>query len=351
MGRKKRAVNPTYYIVCEGEKTEPNFLFGFRKYLVKHAYIDNKEQITIYPVPEEEKESPSPERGAYKGKRRSTKKVATIVEAEDRLKGQPPLCWVEKAASKAKEYDFLWAVFDKDQHPKAAEAFALAENSAPQVHIAFSSLCFEYYLLLHFEYLYSAFEKSECRIGPKTIKCGLNKETVKENDCHGEKCVNGYARWKNYWKETKKNESTFHPVEDKLWKGVYIAHVLRKASDFKCGEHRPIWLRNPYVTTDALITQLMGYQELGIEYCCELKQLRLSYSRHQLILENISSALAILPSTSFGEVYTVEGGAPFQCERINLLPGKPIFFDLTNERNKIITFKYEGEKVYFVVNE
>jgi hypothetical protein len=176
---------------------------------------------------------------------------------------------------------------------------------------------------------------------------------VKENDCHGAKCVNGYARWKNYWKETKKNESTFHLVEDKLWQGVYIAHVLRKASDFKCGEHRPIWLRNPYVTTDALITQLMGYQELGIEYCCELEKQKLTLAGfvEGLIIENNDDKTVILLPECFGEVYTVEGGVPFQSDRKVIAPGDIAVFYLTNERKRVITFKYGGAKVYFVVNE
>ena len=64
-----------------------------------------------------------------------------------------------------KVYDEVWVFFDKDGHPKAKEAFEMAritEIDGKKINIAFSSRCFEYYLLLHFEPLYRAFEKSEC---------------------------------------------------------------------------------------------------------------------------------------------------------------------------------------------
>jgi hypothetical protein len=62
-----------------------------------------------------------------------------------------------KAAQKFREYknDNLWVVFDKDGYTLHKEAFDLA--SKYDVHIAFSSICFEYWILLHYEYTTKAF--------------------------------------------------------------------------------------------------------------------------------------------------------------------------------------------------
>ena len=83
----------------------------------------------------------------------------------DFFPGEQPLNWVKGGIDNLKVYDEVWVFFDKDGHPKAKEAFEMAritEIDGKKINIAFSSRCFEYYLLLHFELIYRAFEKSEC---------------------------------------------------------------------------------------------------------------------------------------------------------------------------------------------
>lgn len=60
-------------------------------------------------------------------------------------------------AHRYREYkdDELWVVFDKDGYTLHREAFALAEKY--KIHIAFSSICFEYWILLHHESTTKAF--------------------------------------------------------------------------------------------------------------------------------------------------------------------------------------------------
>jgi hypothetical protein len=57
-----------------------------------------------------------------------------------------------REAKKLKETDRdrVWAVFDKDGYTLHAQAFCQAR--ANDINIAFSSICFEYWILLHFEY-------------------------------------------------------------------------------------------------------------------------------------------------------------------------------------------------------
>ncbi|MBC7552822.1 MAG: RloB domain-containing protein [Taibaiella sp.] len=64
----------------------------------------------------------------------------------------------KKRINKIKEleqpaHDFVWLVFDKDDHPGIAGTFneAAAYNGTPELKIAFTSACFEFYILLHFE--------------------------------------------------------------------------------------------------------------------------------------------------------------------------------------------------------
>ncbi|NDC40795.1 MAG: RloB domain-containing protein [Chitinophagia bacterium] len=56
---------------------------------------------------------------------------------------------------------FIWLVFDKDDHPSTATTFneAMAWRGSPAIRIAFSAVCFEYFILLHFERTTRPFRK------------------------------------------------------------------------------------------------------------------------------------------------------------------------------------------------
>ena len=132
-------------------------------------------------------------RGCYKGKKRKVKTGGNEL-AEETIAGVPPLKWVLYARKILSEgVDESWAVYDKDEHPKHEEAFVEANRiiDGKKVNIAFSSRSFEYYLLLHFEYIYYRFEETECgeRIkGNKHIyECGTGK--YPDKDCGGRVCI------------------------------------------------------------------------------------------------------------------------------------------------------------------
>lgn len=247
-------------IVCEGDKTEPLFFTD----LCDQFYGDSKDfDVRTIPqpnIPVEDAEADS-SRGSYKGKKRRVKPGQSNVAEEEVITGVPPLKWVLYARKIMSEgVDESWAVYDKDEHPKHEEAMAEANKiiDGKKVNIAFSSRSFEYYLLLHFEYLYYSFDATECgeRIkGKKQIyECGTGKNPDK--DCDGKKCINGYARKRGYWMESKSSVSTFPLVKDKLLKGMINACRLRTESDSKTDE--PIYKRNPYTNADILVGRLIG---------------------------------------------------------------------------------------------
>ena len=151
-------------IVCEGDKTEPLFFTD----LCDQFYGDSKDfDVRTIPqpnIPVEDAEADS-SRGSYKGKKRKVKSGGQKDVAEDEvITGVPPLKWVLYARKIMSEgVDESWAVYDKDEHPKHEEAMAEANKiiDGKKVNIAFSSRSFEYYLLLHFEYLYYNFDATE----------------------------------------------------------------------------------------------------------------------------------------------------------------------------------------------
>lgn len=192
-----RHSNYVIRIVCEGNKTEPLFFTSLCDLYCKDKGAMDVRTIPQPYIPEDEKPENSA-RGNYKGKKRKIKTGNNPVE-DVVIAGVPPLKWVLYARQILSEgVDESWAVYDKDKHPKHEEAYLEANKviDGKKVNIAFSSRSFEYYLLLHFEYIYHCFNETECGEkvrGKKHIfECGTGKNPGK--DCDGKNCINGYAR-------------------------------------------------------------------------------------------------------------------------------------------------------------
>lgn len=116
-GFPRKSLRPRLHIFCEGEKTEPNYLTG---------YIEGKFPGTkLAPVRETSKNTP-----------------VQLVEEAIKEKNNNP------------SGDLFWVVFDREAENKYTDALhAEARNKAKAagIEIAFSNICFEVWILLHFQ--------------------------------------------------------------------------------------------------------------------------------------------------------------------------------------------------------
>jgi len=169
--RKPKEVTYSFLIICEGENTEPSFFNSIKDRIIDGIYpltwLENKNiSITIRPEPKEDAEAKTLPISNHKPIRqiRRLNKSNGIVNNEN---NPLPLKFVNEGQEKLeyKTFDEVWAVFDHDNHPARKEAFEKAKKviDGKVVKIAFSSIAFEYYLILHFERIHNAFLKSECR--------------------------------------------------------------------------------------------------------------------------------------------------------------------------------------------
>jgi hypothetical protein len=121
-GRHQREPKRRFIIYCEGAKTEPNYLAALRR-SCSGALIE-VETIPGAGVP------------------------FTIAEsAADRSRRLGLSTKRRKALNSFEEGDQVWAVFDRDEHPRFDEAVALCKNY--RVEIGRSNPCFEVWLILH----------------------------------------------------------------------------------------------------------------------------------------------------------------------------------------------------------
>ena len=110
-------IEPYIRLVCEGKKTEPNYFNG----LLRSVGIKRADP-------------------AFKAKDNSPLGVAREAKA------------IHKAAMKDKipaDKIFIFAVFDRDGHAGVSDAIEMLRNTP--VKTVFSNVCFEYWILLHYE--------------------------------------------------------------------------------------------------------------------------------------------------------------------------------------------------------
>jgi len=103
-------------IVCEGEMTEPNYFRG----ILKHYGLNNGRVI----------------------KPKDNSPMGIVKEAKE----------LRKQAIRARipQQDIIvWAVFDRDGHVRIQDALVMARDN--NICVAFSNVCFEYFILLHYE--------------------------------------------------------------------------------------------------------------------------------------------------------------------------------------------------------
>ncbi|MCK5535340.1 RloB domain-containing protein [bacterium] len=193
----KRHLKPRLFVLCEGTKTEPRYLKGF----LKNLGMEEGYQIDIIELVDTE--------------------INTAKELVDLAIKQREL-----------EKDEIWAVFDKDGYTMHAQAFDRAR--AKDINIAFSSISFETWILLHYVYTTKEFEKSEDVI-----------KYMKDN---------GYIDYE------KSDCENFNKTKDKLEKAIINAKRLRHHQKSVNSDNK-IYKWNPYTNIDELLESIRTFIE------------------------------------------------------------------------------------------
>lgn len=187
--------NPSPYIrlVCEGKETEPNYFNG----LLRSVGIKQPE-------------------AAFKAKDNSPIGVAKAAKAVYKeavsLRIPKPMIWV-------------WAIFDRDDHAGVPEAVSMLEGSP--VGVAFSNICFEYWILLHYE---------------RTTRSFLNCDEVID-----------FIR-KHHDAEYGKSNDHFERLRSKMPAAISHGNWLLE-SHWKFDE-RPIWELNPWTNVQDIVQKI-----------------------------------------------------------------------------------------------
>jgi hypothetical protein len=134
--RADKNIRANILILCEGEKTEPNYFKCFKK----------NQNISINCPPG---------------------------------KGLSPSRLVEKAKEAVEKFDSIWVVFDKDSVPKNQFNGAILQAKQNQIKCAWTNEAFELWYLLHFHDRITAMDRNEYK---KAIEKAVNKEIANKKN-------------------------------------------------------------------------------------------------------------------------------------------------------------------------
>jgi hypothetical protein len=256
-----QTLRKTLLIVCEGEGTEPTYFDGLRDKFI-NALPDYK--IIISPKPRREKEEEAQAKqvtrrgGRSRQVKEATNKDIYIPPPIPEKYGAQPTRYVWEAQQGLIDntYDEVWAVFDKDGHPDRERAFYLANQLVNEkcVNIAFSSISFETWVLMHYEYNTTQFEKSQCRTKKESHQCG---QGTHKDDCAGKLCITGYLKQNGHVpKENEIKKVSYSDLEKLTFAALLRAKNLRQANTIL-----PEYDSLSYTTVDRLVFKLLHLQD------------------------------------------------------------------------------------------
>lgn len=148
-----------YLIVCEGEKTEPHYFEGIKRY-IDEKYVD-KIKVEQKPILE------------IKGTGRNTNDLVNFVEHLKNVANIP--------------YGHIWVIFDKDDFSDGQFNSAIDQAFKNGYEVGWSNEAIELWFVLHFEYLTSAINRNQyCnKLSLYFKKCNIadgkyNKSMIKD---------------------------------------------------------------------------------------------------------------------------------------------------------------------------
>jgi len=151
-------------------------------------------------------------------------------------KDHSPVGLVTKAKEKKKKakrernpYDEIWIVLDKDHHANMEKAIDMA--NANKINVALSTICFEYWVLLHFE-----------RTTKPFIKC---EDVIK------------YIK-KNHFNDYEKNTNCYLALKDKIQFAIKNAKWLLKQVKIDLDTGKKITDLSAYTNVHLLVKKLIN---------------------------------------------------------------------------------------------
>jgi len=284
---------------------------------------------------------------------------AVTVEVREIIDGSKtdPVHMVKEAKKNKSYYDEIWVVFDKDRDRDTLNQNAITLADKSKIKIAFSSISFEHWLILHFERCVHPFDRSDCEsrsTRAMAIIC----------TCDGTICAKTYLKKPTLYPAYKKGKSLLYDdLKNRNVIAIENAAWIRK----KQPHNTDIHLLNPFTDVDNLLVELLNLEQviyLFIGDTFTFEGVNISIIEHKRNANAISVELAI---NNIGTItflmndlqsFTLRdnnnNSFSYTTEITTLIqPGANqnvlIFFNV-NDHSQSLTFKATSKRKYFLVD-
>jgi hypothetical protein len=141
---------------------------------------------------------------------------------------------IKKAKRKRNPYNEAWIVLDKDGHANMDQALITARDN--KIKIALSVMCFEYWILLHFEKTQKSFSKCDDIIG--------------------------YIK-KNHFNDYQKNVNAYSLLKDKINLAIENGEWLMKQNQNDIDRGTKIYDLSTYTDVHLLVQKLLKPEKIN----------------------------------------------------------------------------------------
>jgi hypothetical protein len=203
---KQRFFKAIFLIVCEGEKTEPNYFKKFDNRIINIVDVDHDIRNEIECV------------GIGSNTLRVVEKAITMRDAE------------------LGKYDRVWAVFDKDSFPDENFNNAIDKAMSKKIGCAWSNEAFELWYLLHFYYRDTGMSRNEYK---KVIEKAVGEKMGAEF-------------------KYEKNSPNMYDILNEYGNQVSAIKNAEKLMEFHAKQQKPFAKQNPATMVYKLVEELIG---------------------------------------------------------------------------------------------
>jgi len=192
-------------IVCEDEKSSKMYFESFKRDEKLKRLLSSVDVQVVHP------KDHSP--------------VGLVNEAKKKKK---------KARRDRNSYNEIWIVLDKDGHANMSQALNTAKDN--KIEVALSVICFEYWILLHFEKTTSYFKKCDDIIS-------YIKET--------------------HFQEYKKNINSYMALKDRINTAIENGKWIVKQNQNDIDRGTPIYQLSSYTDVHILVERLLNPKKIN----------------------------------------------------------------------------------------
>ncbi len=240
-------------------------------------------------------------------------KYSVTVDVREIVEGSKtdPVNMVKEAKKSKRSYDEVWVVFDKDRDRDQQNLQAIDDAFKAKIKVAFSSIAFEEWVLLHFEKSTTEFQRSDCE--SRGNQC----------TCNGAICASTYIKRNHYPDYIKGKAKLYDDLSDKRDTALEFAAWLKYRHSPIANHH----LLNPYTDVDNLVSQLFELPTIsytginttfyfeGIDFCITgqstvnnvvtISILTINNSNSSFIFNNVQENIKLLDTNNAELIYTI----------------------------------------------